>query len=47
MILAIDAGVAPKWFLDEEGLREAASLLTREDCLIAPDLIVPEVCDAT
>ena len=47
MILVVDASVALKWFVDEEGSREAAALLTRGDSLIAPDLIMPEVCDAT
>ena len=47
MILVIDASVALKWFVNEEGSAEAASLLTRGDSLIAPDLIMPEVCNAT
>jgi predicted nucleic acid-binding protein len=46
VILVIDASVALKWFLDEEGSAQAAALPTRGDTLIAPDLIVPEVCNA-
>jgi predicted nucleic acid-binding protein len=47
VILVVDASVALKWFVEEDGSREAASLLTRGDVLIAPDLIIPEVCNAT
>ncbi len=47
MILVIDASVALKWFVDEEGSPEAAVLLGRGDSLIAPDLIMPEVANAT
>ncbi|HEY1935142.1 MAG TPA: type II toxin-antitoxin system VapC family toxin [Acetobacteraceae bacterium] len=46
MTLVIDASVALKWFLQEAGSDEAAALLDREDLLIAPDLIVAEVCNA-
>jgi predicted nucleic acid-binding protein len=47
VILVVDASVALKWFVEEEGSAEAASLLAHGDSLIAPDLIVPEVCNAT
>jgi predicted nucleic acid-binding protein len=47
VILVIDASVALKWFVDEDGSRQAEALLTRQDTLIAPDLIIPEVCNAT
>jgi predicted nucleic acid-binding protein len=47
VILVVDASVALKWFVNEEGSPEAAALLTRGDSLIAPDLIMPEVCNAT
>ena len=47
MILVVDASVAIKWLHDEDGSREAGALLTRGDHLIAPDLIVPEVCNVT
>jgi predicted nucleic acid-binding protein len=47
VILVVDASVALKWFVDEEGSPEAAALLGRGDSLIAPDLIMPEVSNAT
>src|SRR5271165_1408070 len=47
VIVIIDAGVALKWFVDEDGSKPAEILLTRADVLIAPDLIRPEVCNAT
>ena len=46
MILVVDASVACKWFIEESGSAEAANLFTAADGLIAPDLIVPEVCNA-
>ena len=46
MIVVIDASVALKWFVNEDGSKEAEALLTRGDILIAPDLIMPEVCNA-
>lgn len=45
MIIVVDASVAVKWLHDEAGSPEAEALLTRGDSLIAPDLIVPEVCN--
>jgi predicted nucleic acid-binding protein len=47
VILVVDASVALKWFVEEDGSREAAALLAHGDRLIAPDLIMPEVCNAT
>jgi predicted nucleic acid-binding protein len=47
VILVIDASVALKWVVDEDDSKQAERLLTRGDVLIAPDLIVPEVCNAT
>jgi predicted nucleic acid-binding protein len=46
LTLVVDASVALKWFLQEEGSDSAAALLDRDDLLIAPDLIVAEVCNA-
>jgi len=43
--LVIDASVACKWFIDEPHFDRAADLLTGDDPLIAPDLIIPEVCN--
>lgn len=47
MILVVDASVALKWFVEEQGSPEAGALLTRGDTLIAPDLIIPEICNGT
>lgn len=46
MTLVIDASVALKWFVDEDGSGQAAGILATSDLLIAPDLIIPEVCNA-
>jgi predicted nucleic acid-binding protein len=45
VILVVDASVAVKWLHDEAGSPEAGALLVSGDTLIAPDLIVPEVCN--
>jgi predicted nucleic acid-binding protein len=45
MILVVDAGVACKWFATEVGSDAAEVLLSAGHSLLAPDLIVPEVCD--
>lgn len=47
MILVVDASVALKWFVDEDGSKAASALLTRGDPLIAPDLIMAEICNGT
>jgi predicted nucleic acid-binding protein len=44
--LVIDASVALKWFVEEDGTQQAVGLLAGSDLLIAPDLIVAEVCNA-
>jgi predicted nucleic acid-binding protein len=44
--LVIDASVALKWFVEEDGTQQAAAILAGPDPLIAPDLIVAEVCNA-
>ena len=46
MTLVIDASVALKWFVDEEGTGQATALLAGSELLIAPDLIVAEVSNA-
>lgn len=46
MTLVIDASVALKWFIQEDGSEQAAILLAGRDRLIAPDLIIAEVCNA-
>jgi predicted nucleic acid-binding protein len=44
MTLVVDASVAIKWFIEEDGSIEAEALLS-SGLLIAPDLIVAEVCN--
>jgi predicted nucleic acid-binding protein len=44
--VVIDASVALKWFIEEEGTAQASALLTGADMLVAPDLIVAEVANA-
>jgi predicted nucleic acid-binding protein len=44
--VVIDASVALKWFIEEEGAAQASALLTGADMLVAPDLIVAEVANA-
>ena len=46
MALIIDASVAIKWFIDEPGSDPARRLWRDEPDLLAPDLIIPEVCNA-
>jgi predicted nucleic acid-binding protein len=46
VIAVIDASVALKWFIQEDGSAEASALLTGSDTLIAPDLIIAEVANA-
>lgn len=46
MTFVIDASVALKWFVEEQGTNQAAALLAGQDLLIAPDLIVAEVANA-
>jgi predicted nucleic acid-binding protein len=44
--VVIDASVALKWFVEEQGTEQAATLLAGQDLLVAPDLIVAEVANA-
>jgi predicted nucleic acid-binding protein len=46
MTLVDDASVAFKWFAQEDGTDRALELLARDEPIVAPDLIVAEVCDA-
>lgn len=46
MSLVVDASIACKWFVEEEGSAEAEKLLATGEALLAPDLIVAEVCSA-
>jgi predicted nucleic acid-binding protein len=44
--LVVDASVALKWFLaDEPNARQAMAILQNEAALLAPDLVVAEVCN--
>ena len=46
MTLAVDASVALKWFLPEERLADEALAIIRDGSgLIAPDILVAEVCN--
>jgi predicted nucleic acid-binding protein len=44
MSLVVDASVACKWFIEEAGSREARKVLQGGALLLAPDLLIPEVC---
>lgn len=46
MTLVVDASVALKWFVAEPDSGPARSLLAAGEDLIAPDLIVAELCNA-
>ena len=46
MSWAVDASIACKWFVEEEGSDEAEQLLAVGEVLLAPELIVAEVCSA-
>ena len=46
MTLVVDASVAFKWFAQEEGTDRALALLERGERIVAPDLILAEVCNA-
>ncbi len=47
MTLVVDASVALKWFVSEPGTDAAATLLAGPEPLIAPQLVVGEICNAT
>jgi predicted nucleic acid-binding protein len=46
MTLVVDASVAFKWFAQENGTDRALVLLERGEPIVAPDLIIAEVCNA-
>jgi predicted nucleic acid-binding protein len=46
MTLVVDASVALKWYLIEDGAEQARQILAAGDDLVAPELIVAEVCNA-
>ncbi len=45
MILVADASVACKWLIAEADSPLAEAWLARGDMLLAPDLIIPEICN--
>lgn len=46
MTLVVDASVAIKWFVEENRSDAARAVLISGEPLVAPDLVVPEACDA-
>ena len=46
MTLVVDASVAFKWFAQEDDTERALRLLERGEPIVAPDLILAEVCNA-
>lgn len=46
MRLVIDASVAVKWFVDEDGHEDAVAILQRHDECFAPELMLPAVAGA-
>jgi len=45
MTLVLDASVAAKWFTAEAGSAEAEALADGREILIAPELVIVEVCN--
>ena len=45
MTRVVDASVAVKWYVTEEGRPQARSLLLSGESFVAPELIVAEVCN--
>ncbi|MCC6467785.1 MAG: type II toxin-antitoxin system VapC family toxin [Alphaproteobacteria bacterium] len=45
MTLIVDASVGLKWFSDEDDTDRALALLGTSERLIAPDLVVSEICN--
>ena len=45
MTLVVDASIVCKWFVDEANSQQARDVLAGGDTLIAPDLLVAEVCN--
>jgi predicted nucleic acid-binding protein len=45
-MIVVDASVALKWFVDEDGSPTALSLLAGADRLLAPELVIAEICNA-
>lgn len=45
-MIVVDASVALKWFVEEDGSPAALSLLAGADRLLAPELVIAEMCNA-
>jgi predicted nucleic acid-binding protein len=45
MTIVVDASVALKWYVREQGSEAALALLNSDERLIAPDLLVAELCN--
>jgi predicted nucleic acid-binding protein len=45
MMLVVGASVASKWSIDEPDSSDAEQLLRLDEALIAPDLVVAEICN--
>jgi predicted nucleic acid-binding protein len=45
MTIVVDASVALKWYLNEDDSEQALALLAADERLIAPDLVVAELCN--
>ncbi len=43
--MVVDASVALKWFVEEQGSVQARDLLAGKTALVAPDLLIAEVCN--
>lgn len=46
MTVVVDASVALKWYWSEPDSKAALALLNSDDRMVAPDLIVAELCNA-
>jgi predicted nucleic acid-binding protein len=47
MTLIVDASVALQWYLREPGADAARQILAGDEVLVAPDLVVAEVCNVS
>jgi predicted nucleic acid-binding protein len=45
--LVVDASVALKWYVSEDGADVARQILAGDETLVAPELVVAEVCNAS
>jgi predicted nucleic acid-binding protein len=47
MTLVVDASIASQWYLREPGADAARQILAGDEILVAPELVVAEVCNAS